>query len=299
MIFHDSKIEKFLDYLALECRLSRNTIDAYRRDLVLLAIFLDEFYDSSIIQTTRAQVIGFISHENARGISSRTIARRISAIRGFFKYVSINNSSELSPVADIQIPKTDKNLYDVLSRDEVDKLLNAVDIHSDEGIRDKAVLELMYGTGLRASELVKLELSDLNQKEKVIRITGKGGKTRIVPLHQDGWLWLEKYLSQPRARLIQNKTGVKRVFVKTRSKQFTRQDLWKLIRKYAGWAGLKKRVYPHILRHSFATHMLENGADLRVLQELLGHESLATTEIYTNIVEDFKRKVFLDSHPRA
>jgi integrase/recombinase XerD len=262
-------------------------------------MFLDEFYDSSIMETTRAQVIDFINHENARGISSRTIARRISAIRGFYKYISINKSRELSPVADIQIPKTDKNLYEVLSRDEVDKLLNAVDIHSDEGIRDKAVLELMYGTGLRATELVKLELSDLNQKEKVVRITGKGGKTRIVPLHQDGWLWLEKYLTQPRARLLQNKTGVKRVFVKTRSKQFTRQDLWKLIRKYAGWAGLKKRVYPHILRHSFATHMLENGADLRVLQELLGHESLATTEIYTNIVEDFKRKVFLDSHPRA
>ncbi|MCD6216494.1 site-specific tyrosine recombinase XerD [bacterium] len=299
MIFYDSEIEKFLDYLALECRLSRNTIDSYRRDLALLAMFLDEFYDSSIMETTRAQVIGFINHENARGISSRTIARRISAIRGFYKYISINKSCELSPVANIQIPKTDKNLYEVLSRDEVDKLLNAVDTNSDEGLRDKAVLELMYGTGLRATELVKLELSDLNQKEKVIRITGKGGKTRIVPLHQDGWLWLEKYLTQPRARLLQNKTGVKRVFVKTRSKQFTRQDLWKLIRKYAGWAGLKKRVYPHILRHSFATHMLENGADLRVLQELLGHESLATTEIYTNIVEDFKRKVFLNSHPRA
>lgn len=299
LIYQNLDIETFLDYLALERRLSNNTIDSYRRDLTLLAVYLEEFHDSSIGETSRAQIIGFLNNENRRGISARTIARRISAIRGYFNYVLKNKPNKISPVVDIQVPKMDKNLYEILTRDEVEMLLSAVDTQSDEGIRDRAILELMYGTGMRASELVNLRLSDLNSNERVVRITGKGGKTRIVPLYDDGWLWIEKYLSEARKHLLTRAGMTNSLFVKHKEKALTRQDLWKLINKYSEWAGLKKRVYPHIFRHSFATHMLENGADLRVLQELLGHESLTTTEIYTNIVEDYKRKVFLESHPRA
>lgn len=292
-------IQKYLDYLTLERRLSPNTVTSYRQDIIRLAKFLDENYETKPSDSTRPQIIAFINNESVKGISSKTVARRISSLRGYFDFLIKNKVIETSPLTDIGLPKLNVTLYDILTQDEVNRLISAVDINSDEGFRDRTIIELLYGTGMRASELVNLKISNLDKSQKIIRVSGKGDKVRIVPFHDDGWNWIEKYINGPRPRLLQNAAFIEKLIVKKPSKPFTRQDLWKMLRKYSQLAGIKKRVYPHILRHSFATHMLENGADLRSLQELLGHENLATTEIYTNLVEKYKRKVFSKFHPRA
>jgi integrase/recombinase XerD len=295
---HDSGIESFLDYLAWERRLSMNTVNSYRRDLAILNDFADELYGTGLTCISRPQLIAFLNHQRNSGVSPRTIARRMSAFRGFFDYLLSQRLIEVSPLSDIDTPRINPGLYEILTINEVNLLISAPDTTSDEGIRDRMILEVMYGTGLRASEMVNLKLTDLDSKDGIIRITGKGSKTRIVPLHKEGWSWIKKYLSKPRTHLISS--GVNPYLVVKKGKRsFTRQDLWKVLKKYSDWAGLKKNVYPHVLRHSFATHLLEGGADLRVLQELLGHEDLSTTEIYTNIVEERKRQVFSKSHPRA
>jgi integrase/recombinase XerD len=297
--YFENQIDNFLDYLALERRLSRNTIDAYRRDLELFKNFLSEMYGIELSDVSRVHIISFMNYERANGTSSRTVSRRMSALRTYYTYLLDIKHLKKSPLENLDSPHLVSKLYDILSRDEVRKILDSPDIANPEELRDKVILELLYGTGIRASELVEMKISNLNIKEKIIRITGKGNKTRIVPLHDEGWRWIQKYLAESRPELIDKNRQVDLLFVKKSGKKFTRQDLWKVLRKYANCAGIDKRVYPHILRHSFATHMLEGGADLRSLQELLGHQSIATTEIYTNIVEEYKRKVFEKTHPRA
>ena len=292
-------IRKYLDFLTLERRLSDNSVKAYHQDIKQLQKFLQKNYETPPEESTRPQVIDFLNQERTKGISPKTIARRISSLRGFFDFLLTNKTIETSPISDLTLPKLNLTLYEILTKDEVNDLISAVDTNTDIGIRDRAIIELMYGTGMRASELVGLKITNLDKSQKVIRVTGKGAKTRIVPLHDEGWNWIEKYLHGPRSNLLKNAAFKEKLIVKKPDKPFTRQDLWKMLRKYAFEAGLKKRVYPHILRHSFATHMLENGADLRSIQELLGHENLSSTEIYTNLVEEYKRKVFSQTHPRA
>ena len=299
MFINDNIIESFLSHLTLERRLSRNTIDAYRKDLERFNGFLDEIYGIDLATASRVSIIAFINSERSKGISARTVSRRMSALRTFYNYLVNQKIITSTPIDEIDSPRMSSNLYEILSQNEIGKLLSSPDVSDDEGLRDRAILELMYGTGIRASELIDLKLGDLIKEEKVIKVTGKGSKTRFVPLHDEGWKWLETYINQARSRLLAKSIASDKVFVKKTRKLFTRQDLWKILQKYARLAGLTVRVYPHILRHSFATHMLEGGIDLRSLQELLGHESIATTEIYTNIVEEHKKKVFMHSHPRA
>jgi len=299
MFINDNIIESFLSHLTLERRLSRNTIDAYRKDLERFNGFLDEIYGIDLATASRVSIIAFINSERSKGISARTVSRRMSTLRTFYNYLVNQKIITSTPIDEIDSPRMSSNLYEILSQNEIGKLLSSPDVSDDEGLRDRAILELMYGTGIRASELVDLKLGDLIKEEKVIKVTGKGSKTRFVPLHDEGWKWLETYINQARSRLLAKSIASDKVFVKKTRKLFTRQDLWKILQKYARLAGLTVRVYPHILRHSFATHMLEGGIDLRSLQELLGHESIATTEIYTNIVEEHKKKVFMHSHPRA
>jgi integrase/recombinase XerD len=299
ILINNPEIENFLDHLALERRLSRNTTDAYRRDLARFKNFVDEIYGIELGSVSRLHIVAFMNSERACGISPRTVSRRISSLRTFYDFLIDKRMINRSPVDELDSPRIVPGLYEILSREEVNMLLAAPDVSDDEGMRDKAILELMYGTGMRASEVVNLKLRDLIREEKVIRVTGKGSKTRFVPFHDEGWSWLLKYIAESRAKLSRHPASFEIVFVKKSLKLFTRQDLWKVLRKYAEWAGLNDRVYPHMLRHSFATHLLEGGIDLRSLQELLGHESIATTEIYTNIVEEHKKKVFTKTHPRA
>jgi len=299
MFINDNIIESFLSHLTLERRLSRNTIDAYRKDLERFNDFLDEIYGIDLTTASRVSIIAFINSERSKGISARTVSRRMSALRTFYNYLVNQKIISSTPIDEIDSPRMSSSLYEILSQNEIGMLLSSPDVSDDEGLRDRAILEIMYGTGIRASELVDLKLGDLIKEEKVIKVTGKGSKTRFVPLHDEGWKWLETYINKARSRLLAKSIASDKVFVKKTRKLFTRQDLWKILQKYARLAGLTVRVYPHILRHSFATHMLEGGIDLRSLQELLGHESIATTEIYTNIVEEHKKKVFMHSHPRA
>jgi integrase/recombinase XerD len=303
-----SELESFRNYLEFERQLSQNTVAAYVRDLRRFEDFLSEVYGLPLADASRLQTIAFFNSERSLGISAKTISRRMSSVRSFYDFLVREKIISNSPVADIDSPKIPSNLYEVLTLNDVEKILTSIDISSDEGVRDKAILELMYGTGIRASELVEMKLDDIDWKQKVIRITGKGKKTRIVPFHEDGFQYLENYVSKARKNILKPQNAISKhvgrqsssyVFLRTSGQPITRQDLWKIIKKSADWAGLKKRVYPHIFRHSYATHMLEGGADLRTLQEILGHESLATTEIYTNILEDYKRKVFAKTHPRA
>ena len=223
----------------------------------------------------------------------------MSSMRGFYNYLKREKVIKNSPVTDIDSPKIVHALFEILTKEEIHKLISAPDTSDDTGIRDRMILEILYGTGMRATELINLKLTDLFKQDNQIRVTGKGSKTRVVLLHDEGWKWIDKYLSGPRERLLESKHGNANLVVKNPSKPFTRQDLWAVLKKYSGWAGLNRRVYPHILRHSYATHMLEGGADLRALQELLGHEDLATTEVYTSILEEHKKQVFAESHPRA
>ena len=299
MDYSETLIDAFLDYLALERRLSGNTLDSYRRDLDRFHFFLNEMYGVELIDVSRIHIVAFMNWERANGISARTISRRMSALRTYYSYLMDMKRIKKSPLENLDSPRLATLLYDILSCDEVKKILDSPDVSDNEGLRVKVILELLYGTGIRASELVDMKISNLLERERVIRITGKGRKTRIIPLHREGWEWLARYMAKSRPILLGGNKQTENVFVKSSGKDFTRQDCWKVLKKYAGWAGITKRVYPHILRHSFATHMLEGGADLRTLQELLGHQSIATTEIYTNIVEEYKRKVFEKTHPRA
>jgi integrase/recombinase XerD len=303
-----SEIESFNNHLEFERQLSQNTVAAYVRDIHRLEEFLSELYGIPLADASRLQIIAFFNSERSIGISSKSISRRMSSTRSFYEFLVREKIISNSPVADIDSPKMPSNLYEILTLNEVEQILKSIDVSSDDGIRDKAILELMYGTGIRASELVDMKLDDIDWKQKVIRITGKGKKTRLVPFHEDGFQHLENYISQARKNILKPPNAISKqvsrqnssyVFLRNSGQPISRQDLWKIIKKSADWAGLKKRVYPHIFRHSFATHMLEGGADLRTLQEILGHESLATTEIYTNILEDYKRKVFTKTHPRA
>lgn len=308
MISTFTKLESFRNYLEFERQLSQNTVAAYARDLHRFEEFLSEVYGLELVDASRIQIIAFFNSERSMGISAKTISRRMSSVRSFYDFLVSEKTISNSPVADIDSPKIPSNLYEILTLNDVEKILTSIDISSNEGMRDKAILELMYGTGIRASELVEMKLDDIDWKQKVIRITGKGKKTRIVPFHEDGFQHLENYILEARKNILKPQNAISKhvgrqsssyVFLRNSGQPITRQDLWKIIKKSAVWAGLNKRVYPHIFRHSFATHMLEGGADLRTLQEILGHESLATTEIYTNILEDYKHKVFTKTHPRA
>ena len=291
-------IDQFLDYVALERGLSDNTREAYERDLKSFAAFAERRGVGSPHEVSRKNILDYLTAERERGLSVNSVSRRLVALKVFFAYLQREDLLDSNVTEAMDSPRLWRILPGVLSMKEVDRLLASAVGDDRISIRDRALLELMYATGLRVSEVASLKLDDIHFDSGCLRCTGKGGKIRVVPFGGRAREELERYLAQGRPRFAGEKTG-REVFLTYRGKPFSRKGLWKLIRGYAGRAGISKVVSPHTLRHSFASHLLANGAPLRVIQEMLGHADIATTQIYTHVDEGRLRAVHAQYHPRA
>jgi integrase/recombinase XerD len=291
-------VDQFLDYLALERGLSKNTRQAYRSDLLGFILFLEGRKVDSFNTVTRKQVLDYMMAERNRGISARTISRRLVAIKVFFCYLQREGLLARNVTEVMESPKLWKNLPAVLSVKEVDRLLQAPIGDDPAAIRDRAMLELMYASGLRVSELAGLRVGDVQLDGGYLRCEGKGSKTRVVPFGGQARSWVQRYLSEARPKFVKEKTGA-HLFLSRRGTGFSRKGIWKMIRRYARGVGVGKDVHPHTLRHSFASHLLANGAPLRVIQEMLGHTDIGTTQIYTHVDKGRLKAVHAQFHPRA
>jgi integrase/recombinase XerD len=286
----------FLEYLAVEKGLARNTILAYSRDI---GKFLDFVKAGKLVwsRVPEEALVRFIHRESQAGLSARSLARLISALRSYFKFLVLSGFVKKDPLSQLTTPSTWRSLPKYLMVDEVERLLQAPDGSKPHGLRDRAMLEVLYGSGLRVSELVSLKLAEVNLEDGFLVCRGKGGKERIVPLGRSACGAVRRYLAEVRPLFVSGDRD--ELFLSRRGKPFTRQGFWKLLRQHAGKAGLPSRISPHILRHSFATHLLERGADLRSVQLMLGHSQITTTQIYTHVSRERLRRVYDRFHPRA
>ncbi|MDQ0339157.1 integrase/recombinase XerD [Caldalkalibacillus uzonensis] len=292
------ELDAFLHYLLVEKGLSANTIDSYRRDLTR---FLSSLTKQSCLtpgDVKREHILSFLLELRKEGKADATINRHLSAIRTFFRFLIHDEKCAYDPSAHIETPKMEKKLPQVLSVSEVERLLQAPSSSTPFGQRDQAMLEVLYATGIRVSELISLRLDDVHLQMGFIKCMGKGSKERIIPLGQEAVNALAHYINNGRRKLDKSKRE-KVLFLNHHGKPLSRQGFWKIIKKYAAQAGIKKEITPHTLRHSFATHLLENGADLRAVQEMLGHADISTTQIYTHVTKVRLKDVYSQAHPRA
>lgn len=290
-------IEAFLAYALAEQGLARASVDAYRCDLVEFAAFVTSHGAKSPADVDRAGLTVYLLTLRRHGRSAATIKRRAAAIRAFYRFLLREEVLQHDPTLDLAPPKLPKQLPKVLRIDEVGLLLSMPDPTTPAGSRDLAMLELLYASGLRVSELVNLDLGDVDLAHEVVRTIGKGNKERIVPVGSKAVRALRGYLLHARPPLTRGRGG-QALFTNRRGGRLTRQACWKLIKIYARRAGIGKPLTPHVLRHSFATHLLERGADLRAVQEMLGHASISTTQVYTHVTRDHLRRVYRQAHPR-
>lgn len=295
-------IEQFIDAVWMERGLSENTLSAYRTDLKKFVIWLtlstDEVLSEQLIKASRETVQKYLRELERREISPRSRARLLSSLRLFYAYLLREKIIEVDPVALIDAPKLGRSLPKTLSEEDVESLLMAPDISTPLGLRDRVLFEVLYATGLRVSELVGIELTQINLLQGVLRVTGKGNKERLVPLGEEAIKWLEKYLNNTRSDLLKGQV-TDAVFVTKRGGAMTRQAFWYLIKRYAFQAEITSKISPHTLRHAFATHLLNHGADLRVVQMLLGHSDLSTTQIYTHVANERLKSLHSEHHPRG
>ena len=278
----------------MERGLSENTLKAYRSDLSDFAAWLGR-RGISILQTDTSALLLYLS---SRSWSVKTSARRLSSLHRLFQYLVRSGQCAVDPAADVESPRTGRSLPKSLTESEVERLLAAPDFETALGMRDRTMLEVLYATGLRVSELVSLRLDQMNLRQGVIRITGKGNKDRLVPLGEEAVDWLQKYLASVRLEIFPRKPDAT-LFPSTRGKPMTRQTFWHAIRRYAVKAGINRGISPHVLRHAFATHLLNHGADLRVVQMLLGHSDISTTQIYTHVARERLKQLHAAHHPRG
>jgi integrase/recombinase XerD len=299
----DLHIKHFTHYLKIERSLSKNSIEAYVRDVTMLSQFIElSFPKTSPLKITSHHLQGFLEYINGLGMSAYSQARILSGIKAFYKYLLYEELIELDPTALIEGPKLGRKLPDTLSYPEIEKLLNAIDLSSSEGMRNRAMLEVLYCSGLRVSELVELKLSNLYFDIGFLRVIGKGSKERLVPFGKDAARCLKLYIDEIRGKpphASPQKSFENFVFLNRRGQNLTRVMVFTIIKNLAAIIGLKKTISPHTFRHSFATHLIEGGADLRAVQEMLGHESITTTEIYTHLDRDYLRQVVQEFHPRS
>jgi len=288
-------IDQFLDAVWMEQGLSQNTLSAYGSDLRIFAQWLNT---RSLPEADYATLVEFLGSRGKAGISSRSSARLLSCLRSFYGYLIRENIIKIDPTALIESPKLGKPLPISLSEQDVELLLDAPEQSHHLGIRDKTMLEMLYATGLRVSELVNLQFSQVSVRQGLVRITGKGNKERLVPVGEEAIAWLERYLSQARG-IILGERHSDYLFVTRRGGAMTRQAFWHIIKRYAKKAGITKNLSPHTLRHAFATHLLNHGADLRVVQLLLGHADLSSTQIYTHIARERLKDLHSQFHPRG
>ena len=298
------EIQSFLNHLSIEKGFSPNTTYAYRNDLSQLADFVEELamvqgYDPQWSAIDRNLLISYILDLKERNYASATVARKVAAVKSFFDFLVAEGALRSDPTENLSSPKVGKSLPKPLSAAEVEALLEEpAKLSSPEANRDKAMLELLYGGGMRVSELVSMNTSDLNLGAGFVRCFGKGSKERIIPIHRGVVEALEEYLTEARPSLLHNKEE-EALFLNRRGERLTRQGFWLILKDYAKAAGIKSKVTPHTLRHSFATHMLSGGADLRAVQELLGHANISSTQVYTHLTSEHVRQAYEKAHPRA
>jgi integrase/recombinase XerD len=295
----DTFLNEYLSVLKLERNLSPNTITSYRNDISSLLSFLGEKNIQDLSEIKYSDLADFFKVLNKIGLTNTTAARYFSSIKSFFSYLHTSNYIVENPVERLSSPKLSKNLPSVLSVQEIESILSLPDCSTKLGGRDKALLELLYACGIRVSEIIGLKISDLFLKEDVIRVFGKGSKERIVPIGSSAIWWVEDYLLKSRPLLEKRLKSENILFLNNRGTKLSRMGVWKIIDRYTKEAGIKKEVHPHTFRHSFATHLLEGGADLRAVQEMLGHADISTTQIYTHIDRDFIKQVHKEFHPRG
>jgi integrase/recombinase XerD len=292
-------VSAYLTHLTVERRLAANSVASYERDLRLLGAFAAE-RGRRLDQLMRHDLEGFVRDLMSNGRSPRSVARAVACCRGFYRFLTLEGHVKISPADDLHPPRAWKALPRYLSTADVDRLLAQPDVKTPRGLRDRALLELLYATGMRVSELVGLRPGDVDLDASYLTCTGKGDKQRIVPIGDEATAWVRRYLRDSRGTLLGTRRSP-RLFVNARGGGLglTRVGFWKILKAYARRAGLKTSISPHILRHSFATHLLERGADLRVIQMMLGHADLSTTQIYTHVLERRMRSVYDRFHPRT
>ena len=293
----DPALQRFLDAVWTERGLSANTLAAYRADLTALGRWLDE-RDSALLKATRIELLGFIAARVEGGSRPRSTARQLSSFRRFYRFMVREGLIAQDPTAQIAMPKIGRSLPKSLTEAEVDSLLEAPTVSDPLGHRDRTMLEVLYATGLRVTELVSLKHSQVNLNQGVMRVLGKGNRERLIPLGDEAVQWLTQFMRGPRVEiLLERQTDY--LFPTRRGDRMTRQAFWHIIKRYSKKAGVEKELSPHTLRHAFATHLLNHGADLRVVQMLLGHSDLSTTQIYTHVARERLKELHSQHHPRG
>jgi integrase/recombinase XerD len=297
----NSQLDTFIDHLWLEDGLSKNTLESYRADLSHFNLWLSkqksELLTAHLLTATQADIQQYLAVKFPQ-IKPRSISRLIASIRRFYRYALRENLIKTDPTLQIESPKLPRSLPKSLNEQEVEDLLNAPDSNQPIGLRDRAMLELLYASGLRVSELVGVKVNEVSTQDGVVRVTGKGSKTRLVPMGQEAADWIDQYLKQARPEILDGQM-TDALFVTKRGAEMTRQAFWYLIKRYAMIAGISKHMSPHVLRHAFATHLLNHGADLRVVQMLLGHADISTTQIYTHVARERLKQLHSVHHPRG
>ncbi|MDO9533813.1 MAG: site-specific tyrosine recombinase XerD [Bacillota bacterium] len=294
----ESILKDFIYYLSVERGLADNTLESYQRDLKKYLLFLQQQNIKDFSSTSRTLISQYLLQERNKGLSPSTLSRNLASIRSFYQFLLMEHIIQENPAIELESPKTEKKLPRVLSFQDMEILLEQPKTKETIGMRDKAMLELSYATGIRVSELVHLNINNLNIKMGFVRCEGKGNKERMIPLGTFAIRSLQDYLLNGRSRLVKQMEE-KALFINQHGKRLTRQGFWKILKKYALKAGISSEITPHTLRHSFATHLLENGADLRSVQEMLGHADISTTQIYTQVTRQKIKEVYNQTHPRA
>jgi len=291
-------IDEFCDALWLEDGLARNTLEAYRRDLAQFATWLEAQHGKKLLQGDVADIQAYLGHQFRKKTRASSAARLLSSLKRFYRYCLRQGRVKADPTLRIDTPKLPRGLPKSLTEEDVENLLAAPRADKALGLRDRAMLETLYASGLRVSELVTLKLGQVSQDMGVVRVVGKGSKERLVPLGEEAIAWIRQYLKEARPELLGGRAAGD-LFVTARGAAMTRQMFWHLLRRYAAQAGLKKPISPHTLRHAFATHLLNHGADLRVVQLLLGHSDISTTQIYTHVARERLKQLHAKHHPRG
>ena len=291
-------LDEFCDALWLEDGLSRNTLDSYRRDLRQYDAWLSKGRGKTLLDAGRADLLAYLAHRFHQQAKPRSAARLLSSAKRFYQYLLREGRITADPTLEVESPKLPRSLPKSLTEEDVEALLGAPDTGQVLGLRDKAMLETLYASGLRVSELVTVGLAQVSQDMGVVRIMGKGAKERLVPLGEEALSWIRRYVAEGRPQILDGQRS-DALFVTARGGAMTRQAFWQLIRRYAAKAGLRKPISPHTLRHAFATHLLNHGADLRVVQMLLGHADISTTQIYTHVARERLKQLHQRHHPRG
>ncbi|WP_338451733.1 site-specific tyrosine recombinase XerD [Niallia oryzisoli] len=296
----EDQLKDFTHFLIVEKGLAQNTIVSYERDLKSYMQYIHKVEQlASFNDVQRVHIVHFLGHLKEQGKSSRTLARHVASIRAFHQFLLREKVSDHDPSVHIETPQLERSLPKVLSLQEVEILLDSPDVSNHYGIRDKAMLELLYATGIRVSELIGLQMEDVHLTMGFVRCIGKGNKERIIPVGKTAIEALDRYIEKGRPHFISKKQRDNALFLNHHGKQLTRQGFWKILKKIVHEAGIEKELTPHTLRHSFATHLLENGADIRAVQEMLGHADISTTQIYTHVTKTRLKDVYSQFHPRA